>query len=409
MFWPLQEAELLSPSELQTAADFVLQTKRLTQFKKVREFEEAYSQWQGCPYSVLVNSGSSANLLLLQATREMYGWPEGAEVLVPAVTWPTTITPVLQSGLRPVFVDANLKDLSLDYDDLSRKITANTRAVFVAHILGFPSDVGRLKEIIKDKSIALLEDTCESLGAVVNGSKVGNFGVGSTFSFYWGHHMTTIEGGMICTHSEELYELLLLKRSHGLARELPFDRHEHFTTKNPEIDFNFLFLTDGYNLRSTELNAVLGLGQLKGIDSAIARRNLNYETFAEIVGKYKEHFVLPQSAGYSSFALPFLCRNAATRRKLAAHFRESGIETRPLIGGNLLRQPFLRKFAATVGDLPNADFLHTNAFYIGNNQFVGEARLQLLNGILDRFFKCQVTDMPRDAKERSVSANGNPL
>jgi CDP-6-deoxy-D-xylo-4-hexulose-3-dehydrase len=384
MIWPLQE-NLVSPDEFKIAADYLLAAKRVTQNVKVREFEEAYSRWQGCPYSVFVNSGSSANLLLVAAALELYGWPREAEVLVPAVTWPTTVTPVVQLGLRPVFVDANLQDLSVDYDDLASKITPNTRAVFLAHILGFPGDTHKIKEIIADRPIALLEDSCESLGATVHGSKVGNSGLGSTFSFYWGHHMTTIEGGMVCTHNEELYHLLLLKRSHGLARELPVARHAEIRAAHPDNNFNFLFLSDGYNVRSTELNAVLGLEQLKRIDSVIARRNSNYELFARIMHKYSRHFIVPERDGYSSFALPLLCRIFAIKRHLEAYLAEMGIETRPLVGGNLLRQPFL-KYLSTGQHLPNADFLHTNAFYIGNNQFVDEQRLEVLSSALEKFF-----------------------
>ena len=191
---------------------FIRTTKRFTQHDKVREFEAAYSSWLGCRHSVFVNSGSSANLLIIYACAERFGWKPGDEVIVPALTWPTTVTPVIQAGLKPVFVDANLDDLAMDYDQLASRITDRTRAIFLVHILGFPADVERVRSIIGDRKIALLEDTCETQGGTIGASRVGTFGLASSFSFYWGHHMTTVEGGMICTNDEDLYKLLVLKR-----------------------------------------------------------------------------------------------------------------------------------------------------------------------------------------------------
>src|SRR6185503_10677670 len=225
--------------------------KRFTQFNKVKEFEAAFSRWQGCRYSVFVNSGSSANLLLVNALKELKGWREGDEILVPAVTWPTTVTPVMHCGLKPVFVDASLTDLGLDVDQAARKISPRTRGIFVAHLLGFPADIKRLEQIITGRDIAIMEDACESQGATIDGRKVGTLGTAGTFSFYWGHHMTSVEGGMLCTNDEDLYKLCVLKRSHGLARELPAEYHDALKEQYADIDFSFLFLTDGLNVRNT--------------------------------------------------------------------------------------------------------------------------------------------------------------
>jgi CDP-6-deoxy-D-xylo-4-hexulose-3-dehydrase len=384
MFWKLQE-NIITASDLDLLVEFIRETKRFTQYTKVAAFEQAFAAWQGCRYCVYVNSGSAANLILVNAAKELFNWQDGDEVIVPAVTWPTTITPVIQFGLTPVFLDANLSDLSMDYDAIGSKITAKTKAIFVAHLLGFPANIERLKEIIGTRDIVIMEDSCESQGATLNRTKVGNLGLAGTFSFYWGHHMTTVEGGMLCTNNESLYKLLLLKRSHGLARELPLAQHDALKNVHQDIDFNFLFLTDGFNVRNTEFNAVIGLAQLERIDDYIAIRNRNYRRFHTMCSNHKEHLVLLDSPGISSFVLPFLFKSRERKEAFQTLVCDAGIESRPLISGNLLRQPFLSKYNRP-GEYPNADFLHTNAFYIGNNQFVDERRLEVLDLLLQTFF-----------------------
>jgi CDP-6-deoxy-D-xylo-4-hexulose-3-dehydrase len=385
MFWKLQE-NVVNDSDLDLLVSFIKETKRFTQFTKVAEFEKVFGKWQGCRYCVFVNSGSSANLLLINSAKEYFGWENGDEVIVPAVTWPTTVTPVMQCGLTPVFVDANLFDLSLDYEKVGSRITSKTRAIFVAHLLGFPSNIARLQEIISGRDIIILEDCCESQGAIVNGTKVGNLGVAGTLSFYWGHHMTTVEGGMMCTNNEDLYKLFLLKRSHGLAREIPPENHAALKKAHKDIDFNFLFLTDGFNMRNTEFSAVLGLAQIARIDDFIRQRNNNYEVFIKICKGYLDDLILLEVPGISSFVLPFLFKSAKRKETFQEIIRAAGIESRPLISGNLLRQPFLSKYY-NASDYPNADFIHTNAFYIGNNQFVNGQRLDMLVTLMVDFFR----------------------
>lgn len=384
MFWPLQE-NVISNEELDLLVNFIRETKRFTQFTKVREFEAVFSEWMGCKHSVFVNSGSSANLLMIHAAAELYSWRPGDEVIVPALTWPTTVTPVIQAGFQPVFVDANLTDLSFDYDQLAASITDKTRAIFLAHIIGFPADIARVKEIIGRRNIILLEDSCETQGGEIDGVKVGNFGLGSSFSFYWGHHMTTVEGGMICSNDDDFYKLNVLKRSHGLARELPERFHDSIRNAHPDIDFQFMFLTDGFNVRNTEFNAVLGLSQLPKLDRFIDIRNRNYSRFLEICRQYPNDLITLDHPGRSSFVLPFLFSDAEKKKPFQTLIRNNGIESRPLISGNLLRQPFLRCYYIP-GHFPNADFLHDNAFYIGNNQFVNDHRLEALSTLMGQFF-----------------------
>lgn len=384
MSWKLQE-NILEENDIDSLVEFIRTTKRFTQFKKVKEFEEAWSRWQGCKYSVFVNSGSSANLILISAMKELYGWQDNDEVIVPAVTWVTNISPIMQLGLKPVFTDINLDDLSFDYNQLRGKISERTRAIFVTHLIGFPADIKQIEDIIAGRNIHILEDCCESHGAQRDGKKVGNFGVGGTFSFYWGHHMTTIEGGMICTGQEKLYELCVLKRSHGLARELPGEKHDFYRKKYPHIDFNFLFLTDGFNFRNTELHATLGLSQLKKLDHYINIRNTNYSKFLELCSKYPHLRPFFSEQGVSSFCLPFHFKDQDMKLKFQRKLAEEGIESRPVISGNLLNQPFLSAHGENTF-LANAQFIDSNAFYIGNNQFVDDRRLMVLSNIMESFF-----------------------
>lgn len=380
MEWKLQE-NVLNREDISKLTEFIQTTNRFTQFSMVKAFEETWSKWQGCKYSVFVNSGSSANLVLISAMKELYQWECGDEIIVPAVTWVTNISPIQQLGLEPVFVDINLEDLSFDYEKLESNITGKTRAIFVTHLIGFPANIERIKKAAGNSQISLMEDCCESHGAVIDQTKVGNFGDGGTFSFYWGHHMTTVEGGVICTNNEELFKLCVLKRSHGLARELPIIYHDYYRNQYPDIDFNFLFLTDGFNVRNTEFNAVLGVSQVAEIDKFIEIRNGNYKKFISICSEYDNQLILFNPEGISSFCLPFLFRDKRLKRIFQKALAEAGIESRPLISGNLLRQPFLKEYYVP-GKFANADLIHDNAFYIGNNQFVNHQRLEILDQIM---------------------------
>jgi CDP-4-dehydro-6-deoxyglucose reductase, E1 len=382
--WKLQE-NILEKADKDILIDFIRSTDRFTQFTKVKEFEKEWSDWQGCAHSTFVNSGSSADLVMLDAVREFYDFPEGSEVLVPAVTWITNITSVISARLKPVFVDVNLKDLSFDYEQLEKAITPKTKIILITHLLGLPADLEKIQAIADRHKLVILEDCCESHGARFGGKKVGNFGLASTFSYYWGHHMTTVEGGMICTNNEELNDLFILKRSHGLARELHPSKHQKHRDSQPGIDFNFLFLNHGFNVRNTELHAVLGLSQLRHLDRYIKIRNRNHQKFVEITKPLTESLHIIDHPGISSFCLPFIFKKAGYREKLQQVLTKHQVEYRPIVGGNLLRQPYL----AVYGDFsrfPNAEIVHNHGLYVGNNQFVNEERLDILKEILKESF-----------------------
>ena len=383
--WKLQE-NALTKSDLVKLTKYILKTKKLTQGKEVIKFENQFSKWNKSKYSIFVNSGSSANLLIVSAAKELFKWKSSAEIIVPSLTWPTTVNPVIQSGLKPIFLDTNFYDLSINYEELKKKINKNTKAIFLAHILGFPSNIKKIKEIINGRNIIILEDCCESIGAKIGKKKVGNFGLGSSFSFYWGHHMTTIEGGMICTNNLKFYNLCKMKRSHGFARDLDKKYHQKIKKQYSNIDFNYLFLTDGFNLRSTNLNAFLGINQLKKLNDFIRIRNKNFKNYINCINKYKNNFNIikyQNLKSISSFALPFIFKEKLYLKKFKKLLIENKIEFRSLITGDLTKQPYLDKYNKK--NL-NAEIIHKKGIYIGNNQFVNKKNFLVLEKILVKTF-----------------------
>ena len=363
MWWPLMQTAI-TDADKKAMIDFIQSSDRYTCGNMVKQFEDAWSEWLGCKYSLYVTSGSTANLLLMAAVKELYDIPNGSKVLVPACTWVTNVAPVFQVGLEPVFCDVDLERYSFDIDSLPNE---DIKIVFVTHLLGLNAPLEKLKE--RYPNAIFLEDICESHGVKgPDGKKRGSSGTGSTFSFYYGHHMTTIEGGIISTDNELLYELMKIKRSHGMARLLSPKYYEEAINKHPKIDPSFLFLTDGYNFRNTELNAVLGIEQLKRLDENIETRRDNFRCFMEHLDP--ELFYIPfDDPGNSSFAFPFICKKPEDMPKLKAIFAELGVEYRPIVSGNLLLHPFLEKWKDSV-DVPNANLLNDNGVYIGNNHFV---------------------------------------
>jgi CDP-6-deoxy-D-xylo-4-hexulose-3-dehydrase len=380
--WPLMR-DSMTWSDRFKLAKFVMTADRFTQGKKVEEFEQAWSDWLGVKYSLFVTSGSTANFLLLDAVKEMYfKKKKKLKVLVPACTWVTNVNPVFQLGMEPVFCDINLYDYSYDLGmaaEIAKKHKIDI--VFTTHLLGLPANFD-IQLIFPDA--VHLDDVCESHGArYPSGDKVGTMSMGSTFSFYFGHHMTTIEGGMVCTNDVGLYTLMKMKRSHGMSRVV--ENPQVFNDLFPDIDPQFLFMTAGYNFRNTELGAVLGLSQLKKLDGFITQRQKNYSTFIENMRIHDaDTFYLP-GEGYaeecnSSFCFPLIAKQKETKVRLLQKLTEHKIEYRPVVGGNLLRQPYLSKYNTIA--CPNADIVHENGIYIGNNQFVGKKELDLLEQII---------------------------
>jgi CDP-6-deoxy-D-xylo-4-hexulose-3-dehydrase len=382
--WPLMKNNITLSDRLKLAK-FVLTSDRFTNGKKVREFESKWNDWLGSKYSLYVSSGSTANYLLLSAVKELYGLKNGDKVLVPACTWVTNVGPVIQLGFTPIFCDINLDNFSFCEQDLEyiSKIHSDIKLIFVTHLIGFSANVEKYKELFPNALI--LDDVCESHGCKLpNGYRTGSDSLGATFSFYFGHHISTIEGGMISTNNYELYDLMKMKRSHGLAREST--RYAEYVKQYPDISNQFLFITDGYNFRNHELGAVLGLSQLKRLDRYIQKRNENYKKFVDLISKYSIDFyvpLVPQTC--SNFCFPLICRTKELADRLKVIFDEIGIEHRPIISGNLLKQPFLSGYNITTQkDNLNVDYIHNNGIYLGNNQFIGDSELNLLKFILER-------------------------
>lgn len=380
--WPLQK-NTVGWQEKLALLKFLLTSDRFTNGPLCYEFEKQWSQWQGCRFSLFVSSGTTANTLLLDAVRDLrYSKNSRLKIVCPAVNWATNISTFKQQGHDVYFYDIDYESYSptkasLDYlkaNDVDPDI------VYVTHIMGFANDLSYIKKLWPDAII--LEDCCESHGAVtLDEHKVGNAGLGSTFSFYFGHHMTTIEGGMVCTDDEDLYNLMRAKRSHGMSREMlgPYRAMEEKLA--PDIDPAFLFPTEGYNFRNNEIGAVIGLVQLKKLDGFIEQRQQNYIAFYQEMITHPWIKALPSPFGNSAMTLPFHCVSNRERDTLKKALGNLGVETRPFLVGNLLRQPFMADYRKETY-LPNSEEIHDCAFYIGNNHFVNTKQVNKLTQLL---------------------------
>lgn len=349
--------------------EFIKNSDRFTNGSKVKEFEKAWSEWLGVKYTVFVNSGSSANFISMAVLRDLYG---PGEVIVPPITWSSDIAAVLAAGMTPVFADINLHNLALAEEEILAKINQNTKAVFLTHVLGFNGLTEGLAHELRRLNIPLIEDVCESHGALFKEKKCGAWGLASNFSFYYAHHMSTIEGGAICTNDNNFYQRCLLYRSHGMLREVSDEKFKESTlSQYPDLNPEFLFMVPGYNMRSTELNAVIGLNQLKRLDANNERRRENFNLFLENLDKNKFYTDF-DTEGSCNYAFVILLRDEDPEKfkKLADLLREEKVEFRrgTAGGGNMTRQPFVRQVQPEFdpSSLKNADKINFYALYTGN-------------------------------------------
>jgi len=341
----------------------------LTNGPYVKEFEAEWSKWLGVKYSVFVNSGSSANLLSMAILKIRH--PDGGEVIVPSLTWISDISSVLQNGFTPIFVDTDPYTLSMDNKQVLAKITANTRAVFLTHVQGFDGLTDELINKLKEKNIPLIEDVCESHGATHNGQKTGSIGWISNFSFFYAHHMSTIEGGMICTNDLKIYQQARMLRSHGMVREASDEAtKEAYYKENPDLHPDFIFSFPAYNVRNTEIGGIMGLSQLKRLDENIQRRTDNFHRFLKQIdsNKYRTDFKLEGSSNYA-FNLILNNPDDGFVIRLMDKMRESGLEFRrgSAGGGNQTRQPYLKGIVPKdhYKSFPETEHIHFYGFYIG--------------------------------------------
>jgi len=360
----------ISRSDLDAVIEYLHQDDPiLTQSSNVRAFEEEWSVWLGVKYSVFVNSGSSANQLTMAALR--LHCPEGGEVIVPPLTWSSDISSVLQAGFTPVFVDIDPWHLGMDTKQIIETLNDKTRAVFLTHVQGFNALTDELLKILKKRNILLIEDVCESHGATYLGKKLGTFGWASNFSFYYAHHMSTIEGGMLCTNDAKLYETFGLLRSHGMVRESSSQElKESYRKKHPDLNPDFIFAFPAYNVRNTEIGAIFGRNQLPRLDENNRLRTRNQQIFLENLDtkKYRTDFRVEGSSNYA-FNLILREPNQDFTERLMQRMRQEKIEFRrgSAGGGNQLRQPYLRElFGDIYQNYPHVDHIHFHGFYIGN-------------------------------------------
>ena len=372
--WPLINNNI-NFDDRKKLANFVLETNRFTNGPKVKEFEKIWSEWLGVKHSVFVNSGASANYIMAAILKEKKGL---GEVIVPPIGWVSDIAPLVQMGMTPVFVDVCYENMAITYENIKNAITEKTVGIVLVHVLGFNGVTQEILDLCNEKDIMLLEDCCESHGAKFNGVKVGNFGSMSNFSFYFGHHMTTIEGGMVCTNDDELLDYIKLFRSHGMTRECSDKLKKKYEKEYPDLNPLFTFAVPGYNMRNNELNAVIGINQMKRLNSNIDKRIQNLNAWLDNLND--EKFVTNYDRKESSnFSLPLILKYKDKKlwNKVINILEEMSIEYRigTAGGGNQERQPYLRegKYKYRVsGELDKANHIHEYGLYLGNHTDVTE-------------------------------------
>lgn len=377
----------ITKEDINVLIEFLDNNNIFTQNKNVMEFEKEWSEWLGVKYSIFVNSGSSANYITMSAIAELYGT---GEIIVPPITWSSDISSVVLAGHKPVFVYVKLDNLAMNEEEIISKLTPDTKAVFLSHILGFNALSDKLIEELKKREILLIEDVCESHGTTFKGKKCGTFGFASNFSFYFAHHMSTIEGGMICTNDKRFYEYARMFRSHGMVRESTDNElKRYFYEKYNDLNPEFIFSVPGFNMRSTELNAVIGINQLKRLDENNKKRTENFKYFLDNLNpdKYFTNFNIDGSVNYA-FVLLLREADDVLFKKVCDKLNEENVEFRRGTsgGGNQARQPYIRKRFPMINpkDFPNADYIHFYGMYIGNFPKLEKTKIDKLVNMLNR-------------------------
>jgi len=355
---------------------------KLTKGNLTVEFENKWSEWLGTKYSVFVNSGSSANLAAVYSLI-LSGRLKNKKIIVPAVSWVTTVTPAIQLGLEPIMCECDMNNLGLDINHLKKIILEESpSAIILVHVLGFPNHMNEIVELCKENDILLIEDTCESMGSKYEDKLLGTFGDMSTFSFYFGHHMSTIEGGMISTNDEELYHILLSIRSHGWDRDLPKEKQDSLRSKYTVDNFRSLytFYYPGFNLRSTDLQAFIGLGQMNKLSTIVENRNKNYERYMSEIKNTFWNISPPKNSYISNFSFPIITKNV---KKLTEELNNNNIECRPLICGSINEHPFwFERYGKQ--NLPNSKLVHEYGIYIPNNHQMTDEEIDKIIKIVNQ-------------------------
>jgi CDP-4-dehydro-6-deoxyglucose reductase, E1 len=370
--------------------DFIMKAEILSMRTECEKYEENFSNKQERKYSVFVYNGSCANMLLIQSLINMGRLNIGDKVFVSNLTWPTNVMPLLQLGLVPVFLDVELETLNVSSEILKRayKEYPDVKALFLTNALGFCSDVDVIKEFCIKNDILFIEDNCESLGSVYKGEKLGNYGIASTFSFFVGHHLSTIEGGMICTDDEELYENLKLSRSHGWTRNNSEKFKERMKIENEVDDFYdiYTFYHLAYNFRPTEINGFIGNLQIKYWDEIVSKREENFKKFNEVITSNDDilNLELEGMDVVSNFGMPVVFNNKKLFEEYKKKFVENNIEIRPIIAGNIAKQPFLKDKKFLTTEILDSEYIAQNGFYFGNNPEMNEEEISRIVKLLKK-------------------------
>jgi len=377
--------------EERASIERVLNSGITTMGREVRNFESDFAQQFGVKHAIMVNSGSSANLLAIAALTFKSKNPirRGQEIIVPAVSWSTTYYPVNQYGLRLRFVDIDPDSLCIDINAVEEAINENTAAIFVVNLLGQPAQLDRLKDIADKNKIYLIEDNCESMGAALHGKACGTWGILGTFSTFFSHHISTMEGGVIVTDDDELKDILISLRAHGWTRELE-DQNLVYPKSGNEWDDKFRFVLPGYNLRPLEMEGAIGISQLRKLDKFIRARQKNHELFISTFSKYKDIKIQSGVGVSSSFGFSIVLERelSGKRSSLINEFKSAEIETRPIVSGNFTSQPVmgLLDFKIT-SQLPIASHVHDNGLFLGNHHFDLSAEIEYADSIFNKWKK----------------------
>ena len=392
-FYPLTES-VLENRDLNAAIN-IIKSKKITMGKKTKEIEEFFKRKITGVNSLMVNSGSSANLLIFQCLINpmVKKLKPGDEVLIPAICWSTSLWPIIQSGLKVKFVDIDVKTFNINIDHLIKKITSKTKALMLVHALGNCADMDKIVKICKEKKIILIEDTCEALGSSFNKKPLGTFGDFSSFSFYYSHHITSGEGGMVCVKNKKYLEIIKSLRSHGWSRGLK--ESKKISIKNKKINKDWIFVNSGFNLRPTDINAAIGIEQLKRLNKILSIRKYNYNSIKEKLmndKRYKNQFTIPlddRKKKIAWFGIPITLTNNNKKFKnlFMNKLNRRGIITRPIISGNFANQPSIKLYKIKVNyKLKNADIIDQSSFFLGlHNIKINNTKL---NKFCNFFYSC---------------------
>jgi CDP-6-deoxy-D-xylo-4-hexulose-3-dehydrase len=392
-------------AEIFAAVETMLSTYT-TMGKKVRTFEKQYADYCGLQHGVMSNSGSSANLLAVAALANPvtpnYLKP-GDEVIVPALSWSTTIWPLIQHNLVPVFVDCDINDFNLDLNKLEKAISPKTRAIKLVHVYGNPCNMDVIMALAKKHNLFVIEDCCEAMGAFYDGKSVGSFGDVGNFSFFFSHHISTLEGGISVTNNFELTETLRILRAHGWSREA--DEHQKYVEKYPDIDPRFIFINQGYNLRPTEVNAAMGMHQLPKLNGFIDNRRETANFFLKHFAKYEEFFSFQQETPkgkhvWFGFSIILKEKTPFTVKDITSFIQTNHIETRPIIAGNMARHPAFNMYKHRIsGDLGAADTIMKNGFAFACHHAMDKNAREYIAYVIDSFMELYISPPVKTAKK----------